>query len=75
MSLGALCALRVARGGGRSDTLAHVKQRMIGTLYAARGRARARASSLLGHKLGDLDKKAASRLAQFLGQLSCIIRR
>ena len=58
---------------GAKDTLAHVKQRMIGTLYALLAGApelERRLLSSLVNKLGDPDKKAASRLAHLLGQLT-----
>ena len=58
---------------GAKDTLPHIKQRMIGTLYALLAGAPELERKLLAslvNKLGDPDKKAASRIAHLLGQLT-----
>lgn len=58
---------------GTKDPISHVKQRMIGTLYALLSgvpELERRLLASLVNKLGDPEKKAASRLAHLLGQLT-----
>jgi ribosome biogenesis protein MAK21 len=58
---------------GAHDSVSFVKQRMIGTLYAllsGKPELERRLLSSLVNKLGDPDRKAASRLAHLLGQLT-----
>ena len=58
---------------GMHDSVPHVKQRMIGTLYAllsAKPELERRLLASLVNKLGDTDKKAASQIAHLLGQLT-----